>query len=182
MLRDLMDRQAIIDCTVRFCRGVNRLDKELLLSVFHPDAIDDHGFFVGDRNAFLDWIDSVYTGVSRTQHFVTNHSVELDGDSAHVESYWLVANVGKDEVSVTLRGGRYIDRFERRKGVWAIAARVCLIEWNGVAGEVRMPPEVLEKLAESGLSSMDRNDMSYQRPLTVQRQAASTNPHSQTRR
>lgn len=177
IVRELADRQAIMDCAVRFSRGVNRLDKDLLLSVFHPDAVDDHGFFVGNREDFLNWIDSVYTGLDATQHFVTNQTVELDGDTAHAETYWLVANVAKNSVSVTLRGGRYIDRFERRNGAWAIAARVCLIEWNGTTGDVHVPPDVLAMLAKSGASTKNRDDPSYQRPLRITRATQLKNPH-----
>ena len=168
-LRAIEDRHAIIDCTHRFSRGVNRRDRELLKSAFHPDAIDDHGFFVGGREDLVKWIDEVYQGVSATQHFVTNHRVEIEGDTAHGETYWFVANVGLDGIGVILRGGRYIDRFERRDGHWAIAARVCLIEWNGAPGEVRFPPDALAELAKSGASTHDRNDLSYVRPLTVRR-------------
>lgn len=177
LLGQLSDRQSIIDCTIRFCRGVNRRDKDLMRSVFHADALDDHGFFVGDPEGFVEWIDEVYARVSATQHFVTNHSIELDNDTAHVESYWFVANVGKDGVSVALRGGRYIDRFERREGRWAIAQRVCLIGWNAAPGELRLPDEALAMTSASGTSSTDRTDLSYQRPLRIARSATRRSPH-----
>src|SRR5882724_2908499 len=45
-LRQLLDRQAILDCLHRYTRGVDRLDRQLLLSAYHADAIDDHGLFV----------------------------------------------------------------------------------------------------------------------------------------
>jgi hypothetical protein len=54
-IQNLIDRQAIRDCLTRYCRGVDRLDRELVLSTYHPDAIDDHGAFVGTREEFVDW-------------------------------------------------------------------------------------------------------------------------------
>ena len=30
---------------------------------------------------------------------------------------------------LTVFGGRYVDRFERREGTWGIAVRLCLVEW-----------------------------------------------------
>lgn len=179
-LRELAARQAIQDCTTRFCRGVNRRDRDVLRSVFHPDAIDDHGHFVGDREAILDWIDSVYTGVSVTQHFVTNQLVELDGDTAHAETYWFVANVGLDGNSVILRGGRYIDRFECREGVWAIARRACLVEWNAGTNPYHFPPEAQAALDAVGISSRDKTDLSYMRPLEITRSPRSGNPHKKS--
>lgn len=177
ILRELRDWQEIIDITYRFSRGVNRLDKELLRSVFHPDAIDDHSFFVGGRDDLLDWIDTVYTNISVTQHFVTNQTIDLDGDTAHVESYWFVANVGLEGVNVILRGGRYIDRFERREGRWAIAARACLVEWNAGTNGMAIPPDVMAKLRETGKSAKDKSDLSYQRPLKIEREPILVNPH-----
>src|SRR5215469_13547938 len=82
-LRYLADRQAIMDCAVRFSRGINRRDAELLRSAFHPDAVDDHGLFVGNRDDFVSWIDTVYERIAVTQHFVTNQTVDIEGDTAH---------------------------------------------------------------------------------------------------
>jgi hypothetical protein len=177
-LRYLADRQAILDCAVRFSRGVNRRDPELLKSAFHPDAVDDHGFFVGNRDDFVSWIDTVYDKIAVTQHFVTNQTVDIDGDTAHAETYWIVANVMKGSISVVLRGGRYIDRLERRRGAWAIVARVCLIEWNCTTGDLPTPPDVLAMLAQSGVSTTDKNDPSYLRPLRIRRKPQSLHAHT----
>ena len=53
---------------------------------------------------------------------------------------------------MTLSGGRYVDRLERRDGRWAIVDRVCVVEWNAestsfitdgviamMAGSIRWP-------------------------------------------
>jgi hypothetical protein len=37
------DRAAIENVLGLYCRAIDRLDVELLRSVYHPDAIDDHG-------------------------------------------------------------------------------------------------------------------------------------------
>lgn len=169
LVKEQASRAAIIDCTVRFCRGINRGDKELLLSVFHPDAIDDHGFFVGGPEDFLTWIGLVYDALAYTQHYVSNHTIELNGSEAHVESYWIVVNIPRGASAPILRGGRYIDRFEERDGVWAIARRVCLMQWNCATQAHAFPPEALELLAKSGTSAMDKTDLSYQRPLEIDR-------------
>jgi ketosteroid isomerase-like protein len=124
MVRELHDRQAIRDQINNYCRGVDRMDRSLLLSVYHPDAIDDHGLFVGGPEAFADWAFGYHgTMQSAHQHIVTNHTCELDGDTAHTETYWLFAGVNKDGSPATIGGGRYIDRFEKRNGNWRIAAR-----------------------------------------------------------
>lgn len=167
-VRKLEDRQAILDCIHHYCRAVDRFDRELLLSVYHADAIDDHGVFVGGPAAFADWAFAFHREHQHlTQHIVTNHSCELDGDSAHTETYWMFAAMNKTGAPLSLGGGRYIDRFERRQGRWAIAARKCVLDWGGAPGETPIPAEVLALFTAVGTTSRDRSDVSYDRPLRV---------------
>ncbi|MBT5754390.1 MAG: SnoaL-like domain-containing protein [Acidimicrobiaceae bacterium] len=42
-LRALIDKDEIRDVLMRYGRGVDRLDEELLRSCYHPDSHDDHG-------------------------------------------------------------------------------------------------------------------------------------------
>ena len=166
-LQELLDRQDILDCIHRYCRGVDRFDRELLLSVYHPDAIDDHGMFVGGPEAFVDWAFAYHSQYQHcTHHIVTNHICELKGDTAHTETYWMFSGINK-EGPPELHFGRYVDRFEKRAGKWAIAARACLIEWGGRLEDINVPTEVLAAYAATGTASRDRQDMSYRRPLTV---------------
>ena len=166
-LQELLDRQDILDCIHRYCRGVDRFDRELLLSVYHPDAIDDHGMFVGGPEAFVDWAFAYHLQYQHcTHHIVTNHTCELKGDMAHTETYWMFSGINR-EGPPELHFGRYVDRFEKRAGKWAIAARACLIEWGGRLGEINMPAEVLAAYAATGTARRDGQDMSYRRPLTV---------------
>lgn len=167
-LRVLQDRQAILDCIHRYCRAVDRFDRELLLSVYHADAIDDHGLFVGGPEAFADWVFAFHGEHQHaTQHIVANHSCELDGDVAHTETYWMFAAMNKTGAPLSLGGGRYLDRFERRDGRWAIAARKCVIDWGGTPGETNIPAEVLALFAAVGSTARDRSDVSYERPLRI---------------
>lgn len=167
-VRWLADRQAILDCVHGYCRAVDRFDRALLLSVYHPDAVDDHGMFVGSPEAFAEWAFGLHAQAQhRTQHIVTNHTCELDGDTAHTETYWMLAAVNKTGAPLSLGGGRYLDRFERRSGRWAIAARKCVIDWSGTPGEVSMPQAALDAFLATGVPSRDRSDPSYERPLHV---------------
>jgi len=42
-VREMKDRQEIMDCLHRYTRGVDRFDRELMLSSYPPDARDEHG-------------------------------------------------------------------------------------------------------------------------------------------
>ena len=67
-----LDRQAIVDCIHRYARGVDRADDELLRSAYHPDAVEDHGAYIGDVDGlipFLAWAHRPFPGYQR---YVTN--------------------------------------------------------------------------------------------------------------
>jgi hypothetical protein len=174
-LRHLLDRQAIWDCLHRYTRGVDRLDRELLLSAYHADAIDDHGAFVGAPAAFADWALPHHREHQRsTQHLILNHSCELDGDTAHSETYCLYVGVNRNG-SIDVIGNRYVDRLERR-GHWAIARRVCVVEWvSSLPGESQVDPAMraaIQALMANTHTARDRTDLSYQRPLDITRTQA----------
>jgi hypothetical protein len=169
-LQQLVDRQQIYDCIVRYCSGVDRFDRAMVRGVYHDDAMDDHGAFVGTADEFVDWAFAYHAKYQHHhKHFVLNHRCELDGNTAHTETYWMFSGKNKMGPPLTLSGGRYIDRFEKRNGKWAIAARKCVIEWNGVLDEAQMPQENLDAYALTGVPLRDRNDASYARPLQITR-------------
>ena len=72
---------------LRYCRGIDRLDLELVRACYHPDATDDHGGFVGTRDEYVDWVGGVLARFEGTMHVVANQLVELDGDAARSETY-----------------------------------------------------------------------------------------------
>ena len=162
-LQELLDRQDILDCIYRYCRGVDRLDRELLLSAYHPDAVDDHGVHKAVIGEFADWAFEQHRRVHHGhQHYVMNHSCDLDGDVAHTETYYVMVGQNVNGTPVTLHGGRYVDRMERRDGRWAIAHRVSMLEWVGGLTEPDLAP--VERVL-SYVVARDRTDTSYDRPL-----------------
>lgn len=169
-LQQLVDRQQIYDCIVRYCSGVDRFDRDMVKGVYHPDAMDDHGSFVGTVDEFIDWAFAYHAKYQNShKHYVLNHRCELDGNTAHTETYWIFSGKNQIGPGLTLSGGRYLDRFEKRDGKWAIAARKCVIEWNGALGEFPLPQEALDAYAATGEPLRNKNDPSYQRPLTITR-------------
>jgi ketosteroid isomerase-like protein len=168
-LMQLLDKQDILECLTRYCRAMDRFDKELLLSCYHPDATDDHGSFVGSPNDFWNYYSAWHTKFNRAHHHsISNTTFELNGNTAHTETYWLFESMNPDG-SNGLSGGRYIDRLEKREGVWKIAARACLIEWSGALGDIVIPEAFTNAYADTGISSRDRRDHSYIRPLNITR-------------
>ena len=42
-LDTLIAKQAVRDIVYRYCRGLDRMDREMALSIWHPDAMVDYG-------------------------------------------------------------------------------------------------------------------------------------------
>lgn len=167
-VQQLKDRQEIWDCLVRYTRGLDRCDPELMASAYHPDAWDDHGSKSAAGGDFCNWAIGLHSEIqTHHQHFISNHTVELDGDTAHTETYYLFWGENL-EGPPTLAFGRYVDRFERRDGRWAIAYRRCITEKVGAFIDADVPDELKAMNVSTGPCRRDRQDVSYARPLTRQ--------------
>ena len=129
-LQELLDRQAIHDVMMRYARGIDRSDLDLVRSCYHPGATDDHGSFKGPIEEFIPWVEEQLEAFDTIMHFLGNILIEIDGDVAHVETYCVSYHRLKGEDVDTLFGLRYIDRFEKRDSEWRIAARRIAAEWN----------------------------------------------------
>lgn len=85
-LQKLLDKQAISEVIWRYCRGMDRMDKELTLSCWHPGGTDDHApLFKGTAVGFVEWLWPIHAAMAATRHLVSNITVELNGDRAATE-------------------------------------------------------------------------------------------------
>ncbi len=164
-LQHLIDRQDILDCLTRFCRGIDRFDRALFLSAFHDDAEIAAGNFVGGPVALCNWAFDLHDAMQHTtQHALLNHSCEIDGDTAHTETYYQFIGRNRDD-SMWIAGGRYIDRLELRAGEWRIALRTNAIEWSCMPPAVPLPFADVPDLNANGQPQRGPDDPSYTRPL-----------------
>ncbi|TDV49895.1 nuclear transport factor 2 family protein [Actinophytocola oryzae] len=164
-LERLLERQDILDALTRFARGMDRFDRALFLSAFHPDATIAAGDFVGGATALYDWAAAVHERDQRsTQHNLVNHSCEITGSTAHTETYYLFVGRNRDETN-WVAGGRYLDRFQRRDGTWRIAFRTTVIEWSGMLPTTAVPFADVPDIHGNGIPARDLGDPSYRRPL-----------------
>lgn len=127
----LVDRRAIHDVVLKYCRGIDRMDRELVAECFHPDAYDEHGSFEGGVEEFLEWVWPLLAKYRTTMHLAANHLCDVEGDVAVAETYGVAIHRSDDPAPHRNLdvGFRYIDRFERRGGDWRIARRVATTEW-----------------------------------------------------
>ena len=131
-IQELLDKQDIAELSYRYSRACDRLDRDLLASVYWPDGTDDHGAFTGSAPDYVDWVMNLLSGWIAVHHDNTNILIELDGDTAYGEVHWTgyYTHAVNGQVMDQLAAGRYIDRYERRGGEWRIRHRTCLSDWS----------------------------------------------------
>jgi hypothetical protein len=135
-LLELLDKHEIHERLMRYCRGVDRGDAELVAQAFHPDGMADHGhvFFDGETvGEALAELARTHTNATGT-HFTGNELIEIDGDKAYSELYFMaIRERERDGVAITFtRSARYVDRWEKRDGAWGIVYRRVIDSWNRI--------------------------------------------------
>jgi hypothetical protein len=158
-IQALVDKQAIREALLRYCRGVDRGDADLIASAYHADAVDEHGSSSFSGETVGRGIVEMTRSSRLSMHHVTNQFIELDGpDHAGCETYYTVWQTmdREGEECVLHALGRYVDRFERRDGEWKIAHRLVIVEQTALLSQdEEIPP------SRPGLGRRDRDDPSY---------------------
>lgn len=142
-IQRLIDKDLIRDVMLRYARGVDRRDWELVRSAFFEDCPDDHADFKGTRDDFIAWVRERHDdeGLRTSTHFLGNCLVEFASDNvAAVETYFVARleiepgasghrsmldskNLDSRQNSRVEVFGRYVDRFEKRNDEWRVARR-----------------------------------------------------------
>lgn len=143
-LQVLLDKREIEELVVRYCRAADRRDWRGMALLYHDDATDDHGnLFQGSAADYLAWLPTMTSKMRITSHHVSNHFIVVRGEQAegevYVVSFHLKADKDGNDVQVTT-GGRYLDRYERRAGVWKFARRKAVMDWNEVQPSLQRWP------------------------------------------
>jgi hypothetical protein len=165
-LRALLDRQQIEACLARIARGTDRFDRALFLSGCHADAQFSVGGQVSSAEDTYEGGRAMHAeGTIATLHCLSTMTCDIAGDEAHVETYHLYCARAADETNWAATG-RYLDRFEKRSGVWGLVFRHISVEWAG-----KLSPMDFDLLVPPGAprhalsASRDSQDVSYRRPL-----------------
>jgi SnoaL-like domain len=135
-IEDLLDREQIRCCIARLARGEDRRDAALITASYWADSVTDYGVFRGSFDEYLAWVVPGADAITNTQHHIGQSHIELDGETAKVETqvisyhridYGVEGNAADEHDTVI--GGRYLDVFEKRDGDWRIASRTMLYDW-----------------------------------------------------
>lgn len=128
---ELLDRQQILDLGMTYCRALDRLDPVLLRSVYFDDAQESRGFYEGGPDGFVEYAMNILKAHGANQHMLGQCAIDLEGDVAYGELYFQAFHRTREkgEDKDFWVGGRYIDRYEKRSGIWKIAYRSELNDW-----------------------------------------------------
>ncbi|HLY56116.1 MAG TPA: nuclear transport factor 2 family protein [Stellaceae bacterium] len=126
-----VDKQALHDLLMAYGRAMDRTDEPLLRSIWHEGATVSYGIFDGDAQEFSRFILESNRPLKRAAHSVVHEWFEIRGDQAvgEIYAFTFATAPGADGDEDSLVGGRFIDRFERRHGVWKITHRTFALDW-----------------------------------------------------
>jgi hypothetical protein len=129
-LREISDRIQIDDLLTRYTVAIDTKDWNLLDTCFTPDARVDYTQSGGIQGAYPDvrqWLEKALGLFPMTQHFISNSTVEFDGDTATVRTY-VINPMGFPTPGGGLQiftvGAYYNDELVYTEDGWRIAQRV----------------------------------------------------------
>ena len=139
---DLIDRELIRDVIYRYCKGIDRLDFDLLFDCFTEDATHQHGDYSGNNDFFKGLVSDVIANADGTLHTIGTILIDLKNDEAETESCFVAYHRfpgGPDGAAPIPTGGvdtdwvvagRYIDQFVRTNSGWKISHRKAIHDWT----------------------------------------------------
>jgi len=154
----LLAKQEIRDVLSRYCRGLDRMDKEMAYSVWHKDGTAHYyDMFEGSGDGFVDWVWRSHEAMQCHSHQITNVLTKIDGEKAVSEAYvtvvlWTLPDAHGKQME-TVGRGRYLDRWSKKEGRWAIDHRELVLDMRTL--------HKLEKGDISRQSTRDLNDASF---------------------
>lgn len=157
----LLDKEALRDLAARYARAIDRRDQALLRSVYHDDAIDDHGVVFCDQAAvFVVQQPDIMAPFAITAHYLCNQSYRIENDRADGELYFIAYHrVDGPAPQHIIVGGRYLDNYERRADEWRIAHR--RLVWDSFL-TLDASSADMTQLAALGIVGGKDDDRSYQ--------------------
>lgn len=166
----LVAKQAITEQIYNYCRGLDRMDLELALAVWHPDGTADFGSVASKESGLAARAIPIREHFDRAwefrrqflchSHQATNILIEVRGDTARSETT-SISNLQRllddGRISQDVFWGRWLDTWSRRDGRWAIDHREAVLDCHMPATFDATPFNAVE----NGRSRRDRTDPSY---------------------
>jgi hypothetical protein len=133
IVRRLADEADVATVMLNYARGLDRRQFDLVRACFAPGTHVEGTSFSGPVETYLPTLLAGVETFPRTMHFIGNQTREVDGDTAHTETY-VIAHHFADaagEHEALIMGVRYHDDLERQPdGRWVITARHVDADWR----------------------------------------------------
>jgi hypothetical protein len=144
-VRVLADRDEIHDVMMRYAHGVDQREMDVVRDCFAPD-VKTIGWGPGDgfdRDGLIGFISGV-GHFRETMHMMGNQLIEVDGDTAAMDTFAMLTHRLDGDPSKLLVNSRYVEKLARRDGEWAIVQRGGEPVWapRGVTGLTSDDPAV----------------------------------------
>jgi hypothetical protein len=157
-VQDLLAQQQIREVLCQYCRGLDRMDKELAYSVWHANGTAlYHDMYKGSGRGFVDWVWEAHAAMERHSHQIANSIIRVDANMAVSETYVTVAlwtKADTEGVQQEIIGkGRYLDSWSRREEHWAIDHREHILDMQTI--------NTLNPGYVNSVSSRDETDPSF---------------------
>ncbi len=153
-LQNLLDRAAISDVFCRYALGVDTKDWAMFRSCFTDDVEADFssvwpGLVIRGADEWVQRAQSLVDGLDATQHIITNHTHDIDGDRARCTSYLQAQHVFKNDLgdSQNILAGYYKYDMVRTPAGWKIKKYGLTITWATGNGAVWQLAAARMKLA-----------------------------------
>ncbi|TCR70444.1 nuclear transport factor 2 family protein [Bosea sp. BK604] len=165
---DFTVEQLVAEAQIRklihtYPRGLDRLDRDILLSIAHPEAtVKFAPMFDGSWTAFVDWLMHAHDRMLFNNHRITNTLIEVRGDHAVSEtSSTATLLVKRDDGDIEDRTvhSRYLDRWRRDDGRWALSHRDTIRDFRRV--RIITEAELKATCEFNRASEIGRADPSY---------------------
>ena len=157
-IQRLVSRQEIQEVLCNYCRGLDRMDKDLAYSVWHEDGTAlYHDMYEGTGRGFVDWVWEAHAAMERHSHQITNSLMTIVGDKATSETYvtvvlWTKPDAAGRQQEIIGRG-RYLDTWSKRTGKWGIDHREHILDMQTIHD--------LNRAYVSDVSARDTSDPSF---------------------
>lgn len=130
----LLDKKAIEEVLLKFLRGCDRSDANLVERAYWPDGWEDHGgTFDGPASEWVAVVKERLSKAGLMNHLAMNMVIDLkSATTAIAECYILTASrlTVKGQEFDTRTLARCVDQMEKRGDEWRIFRRTMCWEWN----------------------------------------------------